>query len=193
MIVYARICTYMYVYSNMIRIYGHIRTEIVYVRICMYVYVYDVYARTMHVYACIFSYDPLKHGSWCQIPKTHSLWTAASGPHSGHTRASGHAFFSVVGDTFAHPILRAPPPSPENASLAPFAPPLLCRDVPHAISKLGDPVSWPITADLEDMILHCCQKTSADSPPKPLQTAIWLKYEYVRICTYMHLLTHIST
>ena len=63
MIVYARICTYMYVYSNMIRLYGHIQTEIVYVRICMYMYVYDVYARTLHMYACIFSYDPLKHGS----------------------------------------------------------------------------------------------------------------------------------
>ncbi len=57
---YARICMYMF---NMIRLYGHIRPQIVYVRICMYMYVYDVYARTMHVYACIFSYDPLKHGS----------------------------------------------------------------------------------------------------------------------------------
>ena len=47
MYVYARICTYMNVY----------------VSICMYVYVYDVYACILHVYACIFSYDPLKHGS----------------------------------------------------------------------------------------------------------------------------------
>jgi len=127
MIVYARICTYLYVYSNMIRLYGHIRTEIVYVRICMYVYVYDVYARTMHVYACIFSYDPLKHGSWCQIPKTHSLWMAASGPHSGHPRASEHSFFSVIGETFAHPILHTHTPLPPREHVpGPFC-------TPHAL------------------------------------------------------------
>ena len=88
-------------------VYAHINTYMnVYQCICMYMYVCDVYACILHVYACIFSCDPLKHGSLCQFPKTHSLWTAASGPHSGHPKASGHAFFSVVGDTFAHPILR---------------------------------------------------------------------------------------
>ena len=90
MYVYARICTYINVY----------------VCICMYMYVYDVYACILDVYACISSYDPL---NWCHLPKTHSLWTAASWPHSGHPKASGHAFFSVVGDTFADPILRTPP------------------------------------------------------------------------------------
>ncbi len=157
----------------------------------MYVYVYDVYARTMHVYACIFSYDPLKHGSRCQIPKTHSLWTAASGPHSGHPRASGHAFFSVVGDTFAHPIL--PPPPLRTRPVPSCTPPRPCWAVPRAISEHCDPVSGPITADLVDEISHGVPKTSAASPPKHLATAIWwcLKmYVYARICTYVRICTY---
>ncbi len=112
---------------------------------------------------------------------------AASGPHSGHPRASEHAFFPVVGDTFAHPILRTPHLRTRPVPL--LHPRQPCWAVPRAISEHCYPVSWPIKADLVGEISHCVQKMSAASPPKHLPTAIWwcLKmYVYERIRTYMH-------
>ena len=170
----------MHVYFNMIRLYGHIRTQIVYASICMYMYVCDVYACILHVYACIFCYDPLKHGSWCQFPKTHSLWTAASGPHSGHPRASGHAIFSVVGDTFAHPILRTHPPP--RASSAPFAPPP---------TMLGSP-PCQIWALWSGLMAHHSRSGGRDFTLRPENVDICMyMHVYTCICTYMHLFVRI--
>ena len=115
---------------------------------------------------------------WRKQIKNQNLWTCQ------------HSIFSVVGDTFADPILRNPPPP--HASSAPFAPPpaLLGSPPCHILALRSSLITHRSRSGGRDFTLR--PEKVGSFPSKTPSDSDLVVFENVRICTYTYVYACIS-